>query len=270
MLSYPEIDPIAFSLGPLSVHWYGIAYLLSFIGVWRLALIQAERPWSPIKAEQVEDLIFYSALGVIFGGRFGYVFFYQFSRFVEDPLWLIRVWEGGMSFHGGLLGVILALVVYSRKHKLGLLHLGDFVAPLAPIGLFLGRLGNFIGQELWGRSSEGWWAMVFPRDPLQLPRHPSQLYEALLEGLVIFIVLNWLARRSRQAGLLSGLFLSMYACFRFLVEFVREPDSHLQDLLFGWVTRGQLLCIPMLLAGFSLICIAQKSKTKMENNGAKT
>ena len=262
MLNYPLIDPVAFSLGPLSVHWYGIAYLLSFIGVWRLALTQAKNPWSPVSKDQVEDLIFYGALGVIFGGRFGYVFFYQFPRFLDDPIWLFKIWEGGMSFHGGLLGVIVALLVFSRRKGIPLLKLGDFVAPLAPIGLFLGRIGNFIGQELWGRPTEGWWAMVFPKDPLQLPRHPSQLYEAFLEGLVIFVVLIWLARRPRPAGMLSGLFLVMYGSFRFLVEFAREPDSHLQDLFLGWVTRGQVLCLPMILIGAVILYFSFKAKSK--------
>ena len=263
MLSYPLIDPVALQLGPISVHWYGIAYLLSFLCVWRLALWQAKRAWSPLKPDQVEDLIFYGALGVIFGGRFGYVFFYQFARFLDDPLWLFRIWEGGMSFHGGLLGVIFALYIFARRNNIRFLQLGDFVAPLAPIGLFLGRMGNFIGQELWGRSTEGWWGMVFPNDPEQLARHPSQLYEAFLEGIVIFVVLTWLALRPRATGLLSGLFLIMYGCFRFLVEFVREPDSHLQDLFLGWITRGQVLCLPMILIGIVIIYFSvQAEKTK--------
>ena len=264
MLSYPEIDPVAFSLGPLSVHWYGIAYLASFVGVWRMAIWQAKRSWSPVQAEQVEDLIFYGELGVVFGGRFGYVFFYQFPRFLQEPLWLFKVWEGGMSFHGGLLGVIVALAVFARRNRVNVLELGDFIAPLAPIGLFLGRIANFVGGELWGRPTEAWWGMVFPLDPLSLPRHPSQLYEAFLEGLVIFVVLMWLARKQRPAGLLSGLFLILYGSFRFLVEFAREPDAHLQDLLFDWMTRGQILCLPMILIGGLLIFLAYRKRSTGE------
>jgi phosphatidylglycerol---prolipoprotein diacylglyceryl transferase len=264
MLNYPQIDPVAFSIGPLSVHWYGIAYLVSFVGVWRLALWQSKRSWSPVKSTQVEDLIFYGAIGVVLGGRLGYVFFYQFSRFLEEPLWLFKVWEGGMAFHGGLLGVIAALAIFAHRNKIQLLDIGDFIAPLAPIGLFLGRIANFVGGELWGRPTQGWWGMVFPRDPLELPRHPSQLYEAFLEGVVIFVILMWLARRPRASGLLSGLFLLLYGSFRFLVEFAREPDSHLQDLTFDWMSRGQILCLPMILIGGLLIFFAYKKKTTGE------
>ena len=256
MLSYPQIDPIALQLGPLAVHWYGIAYLVSFLGAWRLASWKAGQSWSPVKPDQVEDLIFYGAIGVILGGRLGYVFFYQFSRFLAEPLWLFKVWEGGMSFHGGLLGVIVAMAIFARRNNLTLLQVGDFIAPLAPIGLFFGRLGNFVGQELWGRATDGWYGMVFPADPLQLARHPSQLYEACLEGLVLFAVLLWLSSKPRAPGMLAGTFLILYGGFRFLVEFVREPDSHLRDLAFDWMTRGQLLSLPMILAGAAFIIFA--------------
>lgn len=266
MLPYPEIDPVAFSVGPLSVHWYGIAYLLSFVGAWRYALWRSRKPWSPVAANQVEDLIFYGALGVILGGRFGYVFFYQFGRFLDDPLWLLRVWEGGMSFHGGLLGVIAAMWFFGRRRRIGLLQVGDFVAPLAPIGLFLGRLANFVGQELWGRPTSAWYGMVFPADPQQLPRHPSQLYEAMLEGVLLFLLLLWFGRKPRPAGMLSGLFLAGYGLSRFLVEFVRAPDAHLTELTFGWMTRGQLLSLPMVLVGFVLIDLAWKRSDKGENS----
>ena len=261
MLNYPDIDPVAFSIGPLAVHWYGIAYLASFMGVWRLGVWQAKRSWSCLKAEQVEDLIFYGALGVVLGGRFGYVIFYQFQRFLQEPLWLLKVWEGGMSFHGGLLGVICALFFYSRKYQINIFDIGDFVAPLAPIGLFLGRIANFVGGELWGRPTDGWWGMVFPLDSLAVPRHPSQLYEALLEGILIFVILMWVARKQRRRGFLSGLFLVLYGSFRFLVEFAREPDAHLQDLLFDWMTRGQILCLPMIVIGALFIFSAYKKKT---------
>lgn len=272
MIPYPEIDPVAIALGPLKIHWYGLAYLLSFVLVWRLAVLRTKQAWSPIKKDQVEDMIFYCAIGVILGGRFGYVLFYQFDRFLEDPLWLFKIWEGGMAFHGGAIGVIFAVIVFARIRGIPIFRLGDFVAPLVPVGLFLGRLGNFIGQELWGRATTGWWAMVFPADPQQLPRHPSQLYEAALEGVLLFVILWVVSAKQRATGLVTGLFLLGYGVFRFIVEFAREPDAHLMDsLLFGWLTRGQLLCLPMMVAGgvFIFIAISKASEQPLSNNGQK-
>lgn len=267
MIAYPEIDPVALSLGPLTIHWYGLMYLFSFLIVWRLFIVRAKQPWSPIKPSQAEDIVFYGALGVILGGRFGYVFFYKFDQFLADPLWLFRVWEGGMAFHGGLLGVLVALFLLARKNNVHFLQMGDFVAPMVPIGLGLGRIGNFIGQELWGRETEGWWAMVFPADPLQLPRHPSQLYEFFLEGVVLFMILFWLSRKQRPMGFVSGLFLLGYGVFRFTVEFAREPDAHLADsLLFDWVTRGQLLCVPMILFGLLLVVWSVKRSAAVRSS----
>jgi len=263
MIPYPEINPVAIELGPLQIHWYGIAYLLSFLLVWRLGVLRTKQSWSPINKQQVEDLIFYCAMGVILGGRIGYVFFYQFDRFVVEPLWLFKVWEGGMSFHGGLLGVCFAALWFARKNRIQFFHLTDFIAPLAPVGLFLGRLGNFIGQELWGRPTEGWWAMVFPADQLQIPRHPSQLYEAALEGLMLFTVLWLVSRKKRPVGVISGLFLVGYGISRFLVEFAREPDAHLaESLLFDWMTRGQMLCMPMMMAGTSITILSIRRGNK--------
>ncbi len=258
MMRYPNIDPIAFSLGPLDVHWYGLAYLASFLLVWAFLRIRSRQPWSPVTATQIEDLIFYGALGVIVGGRLGYAFFYQPAALMENPLWIFRVWEGGMSFHGGLIGVLIAMFLYARRLGVGFLELGDMVAPAVPIGLLLGRLANFVGQELWGRPTSGWYAMIFPRDPQQLPRHPSQLYEAALEGLILFVLLYWISRQRRPVGLVSGLFLALYALFRFLVEFVREPDAHIDWFWLGWMTRGQMLCLPMLLVGLVLIVYAYR------------
>lgn len=253
MLNYPAIDPVAFALGPIKVHWYGLMYLFGFLGAWRLALRRSDRPWSPVRRKQVEDLVVYCAFGVILGGRLGYVLFYNLDKWLSDPVWLFRVWEGGMSFHGGLLGVLAALWFYGRHIQQGFLALGDFVAPMVPIGLGLGRLGNFIGQELWGRPTDSWVGMVFPNDPEQLPRHPSQLYEAALEGMVLFLVLMWFSRKPRPAGMVGGLFLALYASFRFLVEFVRSPDSHIGFDLLGWMTRGQLLCLPMFAVGAAVM-----------------
>lgn len=266
MLTYPEIDPVAISLGPLEVHWYGLMYLLSFLIVWRLFVYRAKKNWSPIQPGQAEDLIFNGALGVVIGGRLGYVFFYQFDQFLADPLWLFRVWEGGMAFHGGLLGVLVALYISARRWRVGFLQIADFVAPMVPVGLFFGRIGNFIGQELWGRPTEGWWAMVFPRDPTGLPRHPSQLYEAALEGLLLFILLWLLSARPRPRGLVAGCFLFGYGGLRFLVEFAREPDAHLADLLlFGWITRGQILSVPMIVAGILIVIWSLRKSNPVGN-----
>ena len=268
MINYPQIDPVALSLGPielagkvigpLQVHWYGVMYLLAFTCAWLLATRNSQRPWSPIVKTQVEDLIVFGAWGVILGGRFGYMLFYSADKWLADPGMIFRIWEGGMSFHGGLLGVALALMLYARKHKLAFLSLADFVVPLVPAGLFFGRLGNFVGQELWGRPTDMSWGMLFPADPEQLARHPSQLYEAMLEGAVLFLIINWYARKPRLFGEVSGLFLILYGAFRFAVEFVRQPDpqfaldSGAAELL-GWMTRGQTLCIPMIVFGLWLM-----------------
>lgn len=260
-MRYPNIDPVAFSLGPIQVHWYGLAYLASFLFVWLLLRMRSRQSWSPLNAAQIEDLIFFGALGVVIGGRLGYVIFYKFGQFVDDPLWLFRVWEGGMSFHGGLLGVIVAMAIYGSKRGIHLLRITDMVAPAVPIGLFLGRIANFVGQELWGRPTSAWYGMVFPNDPLGLPRHPSQLYEAFLEGIVLFALLMFISRKQRPLGLLSGLFLLLYGLARFAVEFVREPDAHILTLVFGWMTRGQLFSLPMILVGLGLIVYALKKRS---------
>jgi phosphatidylglycerol:prolipoprotein diacylglycerol transferase len=248
-MKYPEIDPVAVSIGPVEVHWYGLMYLIGFVGAWALMCRRSRQPHSLVSRDQVDDLIFYGAVGVILGGRVGYVLFYGFDRFLDNPLWLFKVWEGGMSFHGGFLGVVVAMVLYARKIQRHPIDLLDFTAPMVPIGLGMGRLGNFIGQELWGRASDLPWAIVFPRDPLGLTRHPSQLYQALLEGLILFLILYLYSAKPRPRWAVSGLFLLCYGCFRFLVEFVREPDLHLSSDLFGLLTRGQLLSLPMIVVG---------------------
>lgn len=260
MLTYPAIDPVAFSLGPVKVHWYGLTYLAGLAFAWWLARQRSARPDSPLQREQVDDLIFYAALGVVLGGRIGYVIFYGGQRLADDPGWMLRVWEGGMSFHGGLLGVIIAMALFARRHHIHLLSLLDFVAVLTPVGLGLGRLGNFIGQELWGRPTDVPWAMVFPRDPLQLPRHPSQLYQFALEGMLLFIVLYLFSRRPRPAGAVGGLFCLGYGVLRFFVEFFREPDAHIGFQAFGWLTRGQLLCVPMMAVGIFLLWYAYRRR----------
>lgn len=259
MLTHPNIDPVAVSLGPLKIHWYGLMYLIGFAAAWWLAARRSRRAWAPINREQVDDLIFYGALGVVVGGRAGYVLFYNFDRFLQEPLWLFKLWEGGMSFHGGMLGVILVMVLYARYLGVAIGSLLDFVAPLVPIGLGMGRIGNFIGQELWGRVSDVPWAMIFPSDPSGLPRHPSQLYQAALEGLLLFVIVWVFSSKQRPPWSVGGLFLTGYGCFRFLVEFFRQPDSHIGFDLFGWMTRGQLLSLPMVLVGVALIIFAYRN-----------
>jgi len=252
MLPYPNINPIAFRLGPLKVHWYGLMYLVGFFGAWWLGTWRARKPHFNFKSEEVSDLLFYVVLGVILGGRIGYVLFYNFWLEVHHPWYIVQVWDGGMSFHGGLLGVVIAMAWYGWRTGKGLFTVADFVAPLVPIGLFAGRIGNFINGELWGRVTTLPWGMVFPGAG-PLPRHPSQLYEAFLEGIVLFVVLMWYSSRPRPRMTTSGLFLLLYGIFRFLVEFVRAPDPQLGFVAFGWMTRGQELSLPMIFFGIVFI-----------------
>lgn len=258
MLRHPDIDPIAISLGPVKIHWYGLTYLVGFVVGWWLGRMRTRKPWSPINEEQMSDLLFYIALGVVLGGRFGYVIFYNFDTFLADPLWLFRVWEGGMSFHGGLIGVMLAMWWFGRKVNCSFFALADFVAPLVPVGLGAGRIGNFINGELWGRPTDVSWGMVFPTAPDMLARHPSQLYQFAMEGVLLFIALWWFSNKQRPRLAVSGLFLVLYATFRIVAEFYREPDAQLGYLAFDWVTMGQLLSLPMLLAGVILMVIAYR------------
>jgi len=251
-LQFPHIDPIIFSLGPIALRWYGMMYLIGFIAAMFIANKAADKSNGVWTRDQVSDLLFYGFLGVILGGRIGYVLFYQFDYFLVEPLYLFKIWQGGMSFHGGLLGVITAVFLFSRREKKGFLQVGDFVAPLVPIGLGMGRLGNFINAELWGRQTDVPWAMIFPTDKLQLPRHPSQLYEFFLEGLVLFIIVYGVSRKPRPLGLVSGLFLICYGIFRMIVELFREPDSQL-GYYFSYISMGQMLSLPMVIGGLFLI-----------------
>jgi len=257
MLSYPQIDPVALRIGPISIYWYGIMYLIGFGGGWWLGRRRALEEWRGWRREQVDDLVFYIVLGVLLGGRLGYVLFYDFGSFVADPISLFKVWQGGMSFHGGLIGVILAMALFARRRETTFFNVADFVAPLAPIGLGAGRIGNFINGRLWGKETDLPWGMIFPDARAGgVPRHPSQLYELLLEGVVLFVVLWLFSRRPRPTMVVSALFLLLYGVFRFSVEFVRVPDAQYGYLAFDWVTMGQVLSLPMVLAGALMLWYA--------------
>ena len=260
MLNYPEIDPVLVTIGPLKVHWYGMMYLFGFSAAWLLGIRRAAKDPGWHK-EQVGDLILYGALGAVIGGRLGYILFYKLDDYLAQPLDVFRVWEGGMSFHGGMLGVLVAIWLFGGKTGKSFFQVSDFVAPLVPIGLFFGRIGNFINQELWGRVTDVPWGMVFPLAG-SYPRHPSQLYEAMLEGIVLFFILWYYSAASRPVGRVSGLFLVLYGAFRFLVEFAREPDDYLGFVLLDWMTMGQILSLPMILAGLLIIWMSSSQRFK--------
>lgn len=253
---FSQIDPVAFSLGPLSVRWYGLMYLFGFAFAMWLAGRRADAPNSGWTRNEVSDLLFYGFLGVILGGRVGYVLFYNFDLFLADPLYLFKIWTGGMSFHGGLIGVITAMIWFAHKTKRHFFTVADFVAPLIPFGLGVGRIGNFLNGELWGRVTDVPWAIIFPEAGSE-PRHPSQLYQFALEGVVLFIILNLFWRKHPPRGAISGMFLLCYGLFRFLVEFVRQPDSQL-GLYFQEISMGQILSTPMIIAGALMIWVAYK------------
>lgn len=258
MLTYPNIDPVAIALGPLKIHWYGLMYLVGIGGAWWLASRRLQRFDASWSKETLSDLVFWSAMGVIIGGRLGYVLFYDLAAYIDNPALVLRIWEGGMSFHGGFIGVMLAVGLFGRKHNKSFFELMDFIAPLVPIGLGAGRIGNFINAELWGKATTVPWAMIFPTDPAQLARHPSQLYQFALEGVALFVILWLYSRKPRPTMAISGMFALCYGLFRFIVEFVRVPDQQLGYLAFDWLTMGQVLCIPMILGGIGLIIYAYK------------
>ena len=253
MFYHPEFDPIAFHVGVVAVRWYGLMYLIGFalgliLGRSRIRSNQN----SSMSIREFDDLLFYIVLGVIIGGRLGYSIIYDLGNVIRTPLSVFFVWEGGMSFHGGLIGVCIAILVYASVKQKNWLVLGDFVAPLVPLGLAAGRVGNFINGELWGRPTDVPWAIVFPQSGSFVGRHPSQLYEFFFEGLVLFMILWVFSKRQRPVGVISGLFLACYGFFRFSIEFMREPDQHLGLLSFG-LSMGQWLCVPMIFIGLVLV-----------------
>ena len=273
-LHFPEFDPVIFSIGPVSLHWYGMMYLVGFIFAMWLAGRRANRPGSGWTKNEVENLLYAGFLGVFLGGRIGYVLFYNFPTFIQDPLYLFRVWDGGMSFHGGLVGVIVVMIIFAKRTKRTFFQVSDFIAPLIPFGLGCGRLGNFINGELWGRVDPSFhYTMLFPGsraedlallpshpewqtlfDPYgSLPRHASQLYELALEGVVLFLILNFFIRKPRPAGSVSGLFLIGYGLFRIISEFFRQPDAQFTGEWVQYISMGQILSIPMVLAGIIML-----------------
>lgn len=282
MVYLHQIDPVALQLGPLAIHWYGIMYLLGFAAAWFLGRSRIRAGRLPGVGEQAYgDLMFYAMLGVVLGGRIGYILFYDLQAYVEQPLQVFKIWEGGMSFHGGLLGVLAATWLWARRQSLHFFDVADFIAPLVPPGLGFGRLGNFINGELWGKYTQAGWGVVFPQaEPslaglgageLQaryasgaldaLARHPSQLYQAALEGLVLFVVLWAYSRKPRPRYAVGGWFAILYGVFRFAVEFVRLPDQQLDYLAFGWLTMGQLLSVPLVLVGLFWLWLSRRAPT---------
>ncbi len=252
MFVRPDFSPIALSIGPLSVHWYGIMYLVSFLVGWGLANVRTRLPHIDWSREDVGDFLFYVVLGVVLGGRIGYVLLYQPGFYFSHPLHILFVWDGGMSFHGGMIGVAVASLLFARRKRRNWFDVVDFVAPIVPVGLFLGRIGNFINGELYGRITHVPWAMIYPKVGPN-PRHPSELYEACLEGIFLFTLLWFFSLKPRPRGAVAGLFLVAYGCVRFFCEFFREPDPFAGFIAFGWMTLGQVYSLPMIAVGLSLL-----------------
>jgi phosphatidylglycerol---prolipoprotein diacylglyceryl transferase len=254
---YPDINPVAYQLGPISIYWYGVMYLLGFILAFFVLYWNSRNQRADWTINDILDLFFYVTLGVIFGGTWGYLLFYEPGLLINDPLKIVRFWEPGRSFHGGLIGVVLGMFLFSRAHRRNFWEVCDYAAAVTPIGIATGRLGNFLNAELWGRVTDSSWGMVFPRAG-ELARHPSQLYEFALEGVALFILLQWYIQKRRPVGAVSGLFLLGYGFFRFMVEFLREPDWNHGFVALGWLTMGQVLSIPMMVGGVLLFMIAKQ------------
>ena len=255
MMIHPQFDPVAVSIGPVSVRWYGLAYLAGFALFFLLGRLRTKETWRGMEPEGLDDLLFFGMIGVILGGRLGFCLFYQPEWFLSHPIDILKIWQGGMSAHGGMLGGVVAIALFSRKKRMNFLRVADFVVPLIPLGLFFGRIGNFINGELWGRIADETlpWAMIFPQSGTFYPRHPSQLYEAVLEGICLFALVWMYSKRPRKEGNVAALFCIGYAVARFAVEFFREPDAYLGLGLFG-LSRGQWLTIPVFALGLILFC----------------
>ncbi len=259
MINYPNINPVALDIGFIKIHWYGITYVVGILVAWLLLRYRGKQEFWHFNDEQISDLIFYAMLGIIVGGRLGSVLFYNFSYYLQHPIEVFYIQKGGMSFHGGLIGVLIAVLFFARKTNTSFFKVTDFIAPVVPVGLGCGRIGNFINGELWGAPSNAPWAMIFPDHAAGgIARHPSQLYEAFLEGVVLFVILWWFSAKPRPAKAISGLFLLGYGIFRFMVEFVRVPDQHIGYLAFDWFTMGMLLSLPMIVFGLLLMILAYK------------
>lgn len=260
MWQYPELDPIVFSIGPISIHWYAISYLVGIGLAWWVAKVRVRRLGLAFSDEQISDLVFYATLGLLLGGRIGYTLFYGLEAMAADPLRLFRIWEGGMSFHGGLLGVLAAMLLFARKIGRSFFEVTDFIAPVVPLGLGSGRLGNFVNTELPGRMTDVPWAVQFPGE--LIGRHPSSLYQAALEGPVLFLILWWFANRqpARPTMAISGVFCLGYGSLRVISELFREPDAHLRFVAFDFLTMGQLLSVPLALLGVALLVMARRAQ----------
>lgn len=282
-LTFPKFDPIVFSIGSLSLHWYGLMYLFGLMGAFLLANYRISKKQTVITKKQLENLLFWGFIGLFLGGRLGYVFFYNFEAFMQRPFILLEVWNGGMSFHGGLIGALIVMLIFAHYYRYPFFLVSDFIAPLIPIGLMFGRLGNFINGELWGRVTYSALGMLFPTSRAEdaqyvvdhpnylslyeqnngiLPRYPSQLAELFFEGFILFIILNFFIRKARPMASVSGLFLFFYGIFRFIIEYIRQPDEQL-GLFFNFISMGQILSLPMILFGFFIFIYAYKNMKEL-------
>ena len=249
-----DLNPIFISLNGFHIYWYGVMYLIAFLLVWLIGNIYIKKKVIEINSDDFSDLLFYGFLGVLLGGRIGYLIFYNFSYTIENPITIFYIWTGGMSFHGGFIGVLISIIYFCKKNKINFFEVSDFIVRLVPIGLFTGRIGNYINGELWGKPTDSFWGVIFPKVD-SIPRHPTQIYEAILEGILLFIILNFIFSKEIKTSFITAYFLIFYSFFRFIIEFYRVPDTHIGYLVFSWVTMGQILCVPMFFLGLYILKI---------------